>query len=109
MTPPPPPPQPPVSGAEGAPSLGPRDHPKGVTILVLGILSLVCCGILGPIAWVMGNNAMSEINASPGAYSNRSTVNAGRICGIIGTVLLIVGVAVWLIAAAVGGFTFTTN
>jgi hypothetical protein len=65
-----------------------REHPQGTTVLVLGILSIVLCQILGPIAWVMGNNAIAEIDANPAAYSNRGSVQAGRICGIVGTVLL---------------------
>lgn len=64
------------------------EHPQGTIVLVLGILGLVMCQILGPVAWVMGNRAMAEIDAAPGRYSNRGAVNAGRICGIVGTVLL---------------------
>jgi hypothetical protein len=78
----------------------PQPHPQGTTILVLGILSIVICGILGPIAWVMGNNAVAEIDRNPAAYSNRSTVNAGRICGIIGTVLLVLSILFWILVAA---------
>ena len=32
--------------------------------------------------------ALAEIDANPAAYGNRGTVNAGYICGIIGTVLI---------------------
>jgi hypothetical protein len=71
---------------------GGREHPQGMTILVLGILSLVVCGLLGPVAWVMGNNALAEIDRNPMAYTNRSTVQAGRICGIVASCLLIVSV-----------------
>lgn len=81
-----------------------RDHPEGTTILVLGILSLVICGILGPIAWSKGNAALRDIDANPGMYTNRGSVSAGRICGIIASVLLIVSavfvVFVFLAAAA---------
>jgi hypothetical protein len=76
----------------------PQAHPQGTTVLVLGILSLVICGFLGPVAWVMGNNAMAEIDANPLAYTNRSTVQAGRICGIIATALLILGIVVAVFA-----------
>lgn len=82
-----------------------RDHPEGTTILVLGILSLVICGILGPIAWSKGNAALREIDAHPGMYTNRGSVSAGRICGIIASVLIIVTVAfvaLMLLAAAAG-------
>ncbi|MBB5078874.1 DUF4190 domain-containing protein [Nonomuraea endophytica] len=71
----------------------PLTHPNGTTILVLGILSLVICLFLGPVAWAMGNKALREIDSSGYYYENRGNVNAGRICGIIGTCLmgLIVG------------------
>ena len=100
--PPPPPPGAPY-GASGSPYGGmPRPHPQGTTILVLGILSLVICGMLGPVAWVMGNNALAEIDQYPSAYSNRGSVQAGRICGIIATVLMIVGVILFILLAAAG-------
>lgn len=77
-------------------------------MLVLGIISLVCCGFLGPVAWIMGNNAIKEIDAAaPGVYNNRGTVNAGRILGIIATVLLILSVALWVVLAITGNITWT--
>jgi hypothetical protein len=89
MPPPPPPGPSPYSYAQPAGA----DHPNGTTILVLGILSLVVCGLLGPVAWVMGNNAIREMDSQPGVlFRNRGNVTAGRICGIIGTVLLILSV-----------------
>ncbi|MDQ2688479.1 MAG: alkaline shock response membrane anchor protein AmaP [Armatimonadota bacterium] len=69
---------PPTSGSSGG---------NGTLILVLGILSLIGCGILGPVAWIMGNNALPT--ASP---DQAGQINAGRICGIIGTVFLIISI-----------------
>lgn len=102
-TPPPPPPPgsgeggyaapPPPGGGMGG---GPVDHPKGITILVLGILSIVCCSPLGIVAWLMGNTALKEIDAEPGRYANRQIVQIGRILGIIGVVLLVLSV-IWLL------------
>lgn len=83
------------------------EHPQGTTILVLGILSLVICGLLGPVAWVMGNNAMKEINANPSGYTNRGSVQAGRICGIISSVLLILGVVAIILITVVGASSST--
>lgn len=68
------------------------EHPQGTTVLVLGVLSLVVCQILGPIAWNMGNKALREMDATGGVFSNRGSVQAGRICGMIATGLLVVTV-----------------
>ena len=60
-------------------------------VLILGILSLVgVLGFLGPFAWVMGNNALASGTLNP---DQTSQVNIGRICGMIGTGLLAVGLA----------------
>lgn len=65
-----------------------QDHPQGTLILVLGILSIVVCGLLGPVAWFMGTKALKEIDANPAAYGNRGNVQAGRIIGIVATCIL---------------------
>jgi tetratricopeptide (TPR) repeat protein len=79
---------------------------NGTTILVLGILSIVCLYILGPIAWIMGNNALKTLDQYPYAdQSQRGTVIAGRVTGIIGTVFLAISVLSWIIfiIAAIAG------
>jgi hypothetical protein len=89
----------------------PPDHPQAVTVLILGILGLVLCQVLSPFAWVIGNRALREIDASGGRLGGRGQVNAGRICGIVGSVLLIVAAASLLVAAlglvALGSATFS--
>lgn len=77
------------------------DHPQGTTILVLGILSLVICQLLGPFAWSMGSKALKEIDLNPGRYSNRGNVVAGKICGMISTILLIVSLGIVVVAVAI--------
>ncbi|MGN9839824.1 DUF4190 domain-containing protein [Nonomuraea sp. H19] len=79
----------------------PHTHPNGTTILVLGILSLVVCTPLGPFAWSMGNTALREIDESGLFYDNRGSIQAGRICGIISSILLIVTVAFVVIIFAI--------
>lgn len=83
---------------------------RGGTVMVLGILSLVLgvsCGIgalLGPVAWIMGNNVKSEAEAA--GFLEPSNNRTGRICGIISTALMLVGVVlmvVFFIAAAASG------
>jgi hypothetical protein len=67
-------------------------------VLVLGIIGLLICAPCGIVALVLGNTAIKEIDANPGAYTNRGMVNAGRILGIIAIVLWVVGILISLIA-----------
>lgn len=75
----------------------PLTHPQGTTILVLGILSLVVCGLLGPFAWSMGGKALREIDTSGQPYENRGMVQAGKICGMIGTILWGLMIALYVV------------
>ena len=77
---------------------------RGTLILVLGILSLIVCGFLGIPAWIMGTSDLKEIDSGTMDPSGRSATNAGRICGMIGTILLIVGVGVVIALFALGMF-----
>jgi hypothetical protein len=67
---------------------------RGTLILVLGILGLVICGPLGIAAWIMGSGDLKEMDAGTMDPSGRSNTNVGKICGIIATILMIVGVLI---------------
>jgi hypothetical protein len=78
---------------------------RGTTILTLGILSLVMCGmILGPIAWSMGNEELRRIDRGETDPSTRGNVQAGRVCGMVATILTIaiIGFVVFVLVAAAG-------
>ncbi len=76
---------------------------RGTLILVLGILSLVMCGIFTGIpAWIMGNGDLREMDAGTMDPSGRSLTNAGRICGIISVVLAVIGLIVFIALLAFG-------
>ncbi|WP_067722367.1 DUF4190 domain-containing protein [Nocardia yamanashiensis] len=79
----------------------PPDHPQATVVLVLGILSLMFCQLLGPVAWVMGRRARDEIDQSRGAMGGRGMVMAGYVCGIVATVLLVLTVVVVAFALAI--------
>jgi len=79
---------------------GGQEHPKGVVILILGIVSIVCCVICGPIAWVMGNTADREIKE--GLYAPTTLVTVGKVLGIIGTVFLAISVLISLFSIIFG-------
>lgn len=68
---------------------------RGTMILVFGILGLVCCVIFAILAWVMGNNDLKEMDAGIMDPEGKSLTQAGKICGIIGVVLQIVGFIIW--------------
>ncbi len=91
-TPPPPPPPP---GAGGYP---PQTNQKALWAMILGILSLVLCGIFaGVAAIILGNSAQKEIAGSGGMQTGQGMAKAGIILGWISvalTVLVVIFVVV---------------
>ena len=75
---------------------------RGTLILVFGILGLVICAPLGIVAWVMGNGDLKQIDAGAMDPAGRSLTNAGRICGMVATILLAIGIVFAVIAMAFG-------
>ncbi len=74
----------------------PSNLPNATAALVLGIISLVgalCYGIVGVICGIIGlilaNKDRKLYQATPELYSTSSysTLNAGRVCSIIGLIL----------------------
>jgi len=92
----------PVEPVQAQP-VGPVQPHRGTMVLVFGILGLLCCFIFGIIAWVMGSNDLKEIDAGRMDPSGRGITQAGQICGIIATVLWLLGVVIWLLVAVIGG------
>lgn len=103
-----PPPQWQQGYAPQAPVQYAPDHPRTMTVLILGILGLVLCQVLSPFAWVMGKRTLDEIDASGGRIGGRSSTQVGYILGIVGSVILGLGllaVVVWFVfmVVIVGG------
>jgi hypothetical protein len=65
---------------------------RGTLILILGILGIILCGPLAIFAWVMGSGDLKQIDAGTMDPAGRGTTQAGRICGIIGTILFIISI-----------------
>lgn len=79
-------------------------HPDGAsTILVMGILGLVVCAPLGIFAWVQGNTYMAQCERM--GVRPEDTAVAGRICGMIAGILMLIGVAIFafVFCAGAGG------
>ena len=70
-----------------------QQQPEGATtVFILGLLGMILCPILGPIAWVQGNSYTAECRNR--RVEPEGLGVAGRILGIIATVLLILGVVI---------------
>jgi hypothetical protein len=70
---------------------------RGAAVLTLGILSLLVCAILGPIAWVMGSNDLREMADGRMDRSGEGITRAGRIIGIVATILWICFIAIYAV------------
>lgn len=92
-------PQPPRPGEYAAPQANPGampqmqpEYPQAVTILMLGIISVMGCFILGPVALIMGLRARKQVEASPTGYSNANLITIGWVCGLVATIGLVFSV-----------------
>lgn len=74
----------------------------GTLILVFGILGLVICAPLGIAAWVMGSGDLKQMDSGAMDPSGRSLTNAGRILGMIATILLGIGIVIAIAAVCLG-------
>jgi hypothetical protein len=77
---PPPPPPPPVSASASN---------QAITALVLGILGLVCCSLAAPFAWYFGQTELRAIREGRSPAAGEGMAMAGKILGIVGTVILV--------------------
>ena len=75
---------------------------RGAVILVLGILGFVLCPFFGVAAWVMGSGDMAQIDAGTMDPEGRGLTQAGKVCGIVSSVLGILWIGLLLILL-VGG------
>ncbi|HEY0074555.1 MAG TPA: DUF4190 domain-containing protein [Abditibacteriaceae bacterium] len=76
---------------------------NGTMVLVLGILGITICGCCAPFAWIMGNNALAAIDAGRANPTERGNAHIGRILGMIGTGLIVLGLLAYIVLMMVGG------
>jgi hypothetical protein len=65
-------------------------------------VSIVCCFPFGIAAWIMGNKDLQKIDAGLMDPTGRGLTNAGKICGIVGTIIGIIGCGAQLLFIALG-------
>jgi len=59
-------------------------------VLILGVSSLVGCGLLGPVAWALGSAERTRIDRGLADPYKRGLATAGMVCGIVATGLFVV-------------------
>ncbi len=90
--------QPPSAvGGWGYASIPPQNDKDAITSLVLGIVSLVCCGIvLGPAAIYEGVKSRRSITNSGGALKGDGMALAGIILGAVAVVWFIISIILYI-------------
>lgn len=86
---------------------------RGTLVLVLGIFSLVCCAICGPVsmvcgplAWIIGAGDLKAIRSGHMDPAGESQTRAGMVMGIISSVLIVLvvgGYALLILIAMLAG------
>lgn len=83
--------------------MAPPNDSQATLALVLGIVGVVCCYFLGPVALFIGNSSRQRIQASGGTVGGEGMATAGFVLGIIGTVFLVIAAIVLVFYAIVFG------
>lgn len=84
---------PPPPGASG----------KAIAALVMGILSLICCGFFAGIpAIIVGRSEMTAIREGRSPIAGESVAKVGYILGIIGTIFSCLVALGYLLVIALG-------
>ncbi|MBI4367094.1 MAG: DUF4190 domain-containing protein [Deltaproteobacteria bacterium] len=100
------PPQMPSPMGQGMGPTGPTTpgaSGKAIAALVLGIVSLICCGFLTGIpAIFVGRSELNAIREGRSPAAGESVAKIGYILGIIGTVLTCLATAAYAILVALG-------
>jgi Domain of unknown function (DUF4190) len=99
---------PPPPGQMGGYAMAPPNDSQSTLALILGILSILCCSILGPVAFFIGNSSRNRIQASGGTLGGYGLATAGWIMGIIGTVILALEI-LWVVILVIGSIASSTS
>lgn len=68
---------------------------QAITAFVLSIIGIVCCQLLSPIAWYLGNQEQKAIREGRSSAAGEGLAKVASILGIIGTVVLGLGL-IWI-------------
>ena len=75
--------------------------------MILGIVGLLCCGILGVVSLILGIIAKREISESGGTQTGNGQATAGIVLGVIAIAFLVLNIV--LLATGVMSMDFYTD
>ena len=78
------------------PGAVPQQSSRAVVAVVLGVLGIICCGLLAPVAWYLAGEELKSIDAGRLPENNRGMAQVAKILGIIGTIILGLGL-LWIV------------
>jgi len=93
----PPPVYAPGYGIEPTGASGHLMRHRGAAVLTWGILGLAVCFIFGIVAWCMGSTDLKAMAAGTMDRSGEGLTKAGKICGMISTLLCIGSIVIMLL------------
>lgn len=98
------------SAPSGQPVGQPQTNQKALISMILGIVSLICCGLfLGIPAIILANMAKKEIAASNGTQTGGGMATAGLILGIVAVAWSVIYLILVLTGAISFGFSGSSS
>lgn len=76
--------------------------PGAVPALVLGIIGVLLCSLCAPFAWWQGKSAEDAIAQNPGRYGGKGMATTGKILGMVGVALLVLGIIAFILLVVIG-------
>ena len=87
---------PPVPGTPAHIAMAPaaaKSNQTALWAMITGILSLLCCQVLGPLSIVLGTVALSQIKKNPQQTGSGFAIT-GIVLGILSLILAFIGIAI---------------
>lgn len=75
---------------------------RGALVLTMGILGWAVCAVFAPVAWVMGNTDLKEIEAGRMDPEGEGMTKAGKIIGMVQCILFLCLLALFAIIMIIG-------
>lgn len=92
----------PVTNAPQNPAINTNAAPhRGGLVLTLGLLGVLLFAPVGIVAWILGNKDLAAMRQGNMDNSGEGMTLAGKVLGILATVMFIVGILVVIAAVAI--------